>query len=480
MSSPVPVLGLLALLGPATALAQAAPFTLVALPDTQFYTCDDGSSCVASEDIFATQTEWIVANREALDIRFVTGLGDCVQDGDVVPQYRIADDALSLLEEDVASERPDGIPFGLAVGNRDQEPSGDPGSLSNPGSTTTVWNDWFGLDRFCPDGDCRSYYGDHYGGNNDNHYDLFEVNGYRFVVVHVEFMEFDSDLRRDVLDWADDVLDEHADRRAIVVSHYVMKTGVDGPFSDQGQALYDRLKQHENLFLMLGGHITGEGRRTDTLEGRKVHTVLADYQGREDGGAGFLRLLEFVPEDDEIRVRTYSPWLDAYETDGSSEFTLAYDMDGGEVEPPDPCAGAADTDGDGVCDPLDACAGDDAFPDHDGDGICNAGLTAGTLGRGQLATLTLRNAAPGAPVGFVASLSSAEGPRRCATGGTPCTTLQKTLVLATGTAGADGVATAQILVPTTVAAGRTIWLQGWQGTASGGGQTSPLVAAVVQ
>ena len=330
---PILALSILGLTWATPAHAQDEPFTLVALPDTQHYTCTDGSNCVADEQIFELQTEWIAANRDRLDIRFVAGLGDCVQDGDDTAHFEIADEALRTLEAATSSEHPDGIPYGLPVGNRDQFPSSSPGSIPSvddvlhpsQGSTTEDWNSWFGVDRYCPEGVCRSYYGDHFGLNNDNHYDLFEANGYRFVVVHVEFMETDSDLRRAVIAWADDVLEAHADRRAIVVSHYVMKTGTQGPFSDQGSALYQGLKEHPNLFLILGGHITGEGRRADVFEGRTVHTVLSDYQGREDGGQGWLRLLEFRPAEDLVSIETWSPWLDEFETDSSSQFTLPYE-----------------------------------------------------------------------------------------------------------------------------------------------------------
>jgi hypothetical protein len=58
-----------------------------------------------------------------------------------------------------------------------------------------------------------------------------------------------------------------------------------------------------------------------------VHTLLADYQNRANGGDGWLRLLEFSPAANEIQVRTYSPTRDEYETDEDSEFTLSYTMD---------------------------------------------------------------------------------------------------------------------------------------------------------
>jgi len=77
---------------------------------------------------------------------------------------------------------------------------------------------------------------------------------------------------------------------------------------------------------MLCGHVPGEGRRQDTFNGNTVHTMLSDYQGRTAGGNGWLRILEFSPANNEIRVKTYSPWLNQFENDADSEFNLPYDM----------------------------------------------------------------------------------------------------------------------------------------------------------
>ena len=63
-----------------------------------------------------------------------------------------------------------------------------------------------------------------------------------------------------------------------------------------------------------------------------MHTLLADFQDYPNGGNGFLRILHFSPEKNEIRVETYSPWLNQYETDSNSQFVLPYDM--GELSAP--------------------------------------------------------------------------------------------------------------------------------------------------
>ena len=45
-------------------------------------------------------------------------------------------------------------------------------------------------------------------------------------------------------------------------------------------------------------------------------------KSRENGGNGWLRLITFVPKENQIEFRTYSPSLDQYETDADSQFTL--------------------------------------------------------------------------------------------------------------------------------------------------------------
>ena len=79
---------------------------------------------------------------------------------------------------------------------------------------------------------------------------------------------------------------------------------------------------------MLCGHVTGEGRRSDTFNGNTIHTVESDYQGRTNGGNGWTRIMEFSPANNVIRVRTYSPTLSQFEADAdsSSQFTLPYNM----------------------------------------------------------------------------------------------------------------------------------------------------------
>jgi hypothetical protein len=82
-----------------------------------------------------------------------------------------------------------------------------------------------------------------------------------------------------------------------------------------------------NLFLMLGGHYDNEGMRQDPgSDGHAIYSLRSDYQTRANGGDGWLRLLRFSPEENKIYISTYSPYLDQYETDADSQFSLDYNM----------------------------------------------------------------------------------------------------------------------------------------------------------
>ncbi|MGE3180998.1 MAG: hypothetical protein AB7N71_05155 [Phycisphaerae bacterium] len=289
--------------------SKAQPFTLAALPDTQFYS-------QSFPQIFNAQTQWIINNAAALNVRYVAHLGDIVQTPQSLAQWQAADVAITILDQDPA------LPYGLSVGNHDQDPC-----CGGAPDGTTNFNLFFPFTRY--EG-LVDWYGGHYGSDNDNSYYFFSASGLDFLVIH---LEFDPTPSAAVLAWAENLLQTHPNHRGIVVTHYLTGTGNPSTFSAQGLATYNALRDNPNFFLMLGGHISGEGRRTDSFGGSMVHSLLADYQGRTNGGDGWLRLLEFHPADNRISIRTYSPTLNQFETDPDSEFSLTYDMGGESFSP---------------------------------------------------------------------------------------------------------------------------------------------------
>jgi hypothetical protein len=286
-----------------------ADFTLIGLPDTQFYTEQTNGG---NNNTFKAQTNWIVANKDALSIKHVSQLGDCVQNGDNGGndiEWKRADTSMKIIENPITTNLTDGIPYSMNVGNHDQSPGG------SAAGTTTFFNQYFGSSRFAT----RAYWGGNYGPNADNSYQLFSANGIDFIVVS---LEYDPSANASVISWANTLLQTYSTRKAIIVSHWIINA--DGTFGAQGQAVYNGLKANPNLMLMLCGHINpnGEARRSDVFNGKTVHTLLSDYQDI-NGGNGWLRIMAFSPATNTCAVKTYSPTLNQYQTDANSQFTIS-------------------------------------------------------------------------------------------------------------------------------------------------------------
>ncbi|MFZ4775923.1 MAG: metallophosphoesterase [Terrimicrobiaceae bacterium] len=136
-------------------VASGKDFTIVALPDTQFYSETYPKIAVA-------QTDWIVAHKEKLNIVYVAHLGDITNQGDDKPeQWPNAAAALYRLENPDTTGLPGGIPYGVVPGNHDHR------------GGTGQFNKFFGTGHFAG----RPYYGGHFGNGNNSHFDKFTAGG---------------------------------------------------------------------------------------------------------------------------------------------------------------------------------------------------------------------------------------------------------------------------------------------------------------
>ena len=266
-------------------------FTIIVLPDTQYYSDD-------YPWIFENQTRWIAENKESRNIVFVTHLGDLVDHWWSIEEWENANTSMSKLE---------GLPFGVFPGNNDG--IGTSNELTN-------YNNYFGFSRF----NNESWYGGAYQNVNTNNYQLFSAGGDDYLIFHIQFNPSDN-----ILVWAGDVIDQYPGRRVIVSTHdFVHGFYPTISRSTIGRIIWKKLVEPhaDQIFLVLSGHYENEVRITSLVEDNFVHQLLSDYQGRSNGGDCWLRIIEFFPSIDEIAIKTYSPYLNKYETDSNSQFIL--------------------------------------------------------------------------------------------------------------------------------------------------------------
>ena len=299
---------------PSTALpATTAPdaFTLIALPDTQFYSS-------SYPETFAAQTQWIADNKDRLNIVYVAHLGDVVDAGYDSTQWTHARRAMSRL---------DGlVPFGVAPGNHDLylNPAED-----SPNSTFVQL---FGPG--CPWFNGKGWYG---GASSTgfSSWQKISIGGQALI-----FLNLDDGAKAEELAWGQTILDRHRGTPTIMVTHsYLNAAGVrhaqaylHDPGRLSAQQMWDGLvRRNSQIFMVLCGHTHGQARQIAWNDaGLPVHELLSDYQMLDNGGNGFLRIMTFYPAANRIDVRTWSPTLQrdlrTSDTPGDGAFTLGVDF----------------------------------------------------------------------------------------------------------------------------------------------------------
>jgi len=316
--------------------------TLVAIPDTQFY-------AQSFPDTFNTMMQWIVDETPSRDIRMAMHMGDITDNNNTLEWSRSLE-AIGRLNNTT--------PYILAQGNHDVGPGG------NAADRSTRMNDYFPVSVVSLQ---PTFGGTLEPGRVENSYSLFDWGGRDWIVIALEWSPRDATLA-----WAGSILDQHADRDAIVITHaymhrderrmdhledtfsgspYSYGTASDpGGVNDGGDIWRGLITQHDNVRMVLSGHITGDGILSSTTPlGNTVHQMLVDYQSLRFGGDGFLRYYEIVPGSNTVRARTFSPKENRYKTGPTNHFEFELDP----APAPLRAACAADLTGDGVLDERD-------------------------------------------------------------------------------------------------------------------------------
>ena len=304
-------------------VAAADPFTIAVLPDTQFYS-------ESFPSIFNAQTDWIVAQRQIRNIVFATQLGDLVQNGERgadrnLTEWQRADAAMDRLDGNLAST-PDGVlPYTALIGNHDYV------TVSDKTSGNARYQEFFSPTRYAS----RSWYLEG-SANVGGHAVLFQGGGYTFLSLSLQYEALDSDLK-----WAQEIIDAYPGVPTILLTHsYLNPSSLQRQRTIQGnnagtpnagnsgESLFQNFVfHHPQIFLVMNGHFSGEYHQVSTnIAGQSVVEMVMDYQSRTNGGDGWMRLLEFDLQAGKIQARTYSPTLNAFETDANSEFEIQIDF----------------------------------------------------------------------------------------------------------------------------------------------------------
>ena len=305
---------------PATPDFVPGSWTMVLLPDTQIYS-------EQLPGLFTLQTHWIVKNKDKFNIRYVLTLGD-ITNGDTDREWQHAQEALTELDGQV--------PYALVPGNHDYTPHGNAASGKsglNKYLPASKFKDWPTFGGVMKDGDITSSY------------HLFSAGGTDWILLALEWAP-----RNETVQWANDVLAKYPERKAILATHaylyddstrydFAAKKDTqnwnphtyasDAPVND-GEELWQKLVRKNNFVFTFNGHVCHTPNCTGFLSskndrGKLVHQMLVDYQARNLGGEGYLRILEFLPDGRTVHVKSYSPLYDTYLPDPANQFTVELD-----------------------------------------------------------------------------------------------------------------------------------------------------------
>ncbi len=312
---PIKKLSVLALIACA-GLAHAQPGTLVALPDTQFY-----SDSAIRFPQFLQQTNFIKDFRSAYNIQFVSHLGDIVQNGSVLIEWQRADEAMDVLDTIVPE-----LPYAAVPGNHDYA------STSNKATLAANYVNNFGASRYAGK---PWYIGS--TSNGWNHAQLVTIAGRQYLHLALEWLPASLVAGQDdSIAWAQGIINTYPNVPTILSTHeYIIDDfTVTNGRSAGGEAIWQQLVRNNNqIFLTLNGHFHrgtdgDDGERYEVATnnfGRPVHQLLSDYQAYPNGGDAFLRMYVFNEPANTIHTVSYSPKVNAVNAAGAglSRFFVA-------------------------------------------------------------------------------------------------------------------------------------------------------------
>jgi len=216
-----------------------------------------------------------------------------------------------------------GIPFGLTTGNHDvggtsDNPYGSSGVNNLDDSLKyDLFDTFFGETAFSS----QSYYG---GCSIDSRvrYDYVKIGNQDFMFLYLGWgsQKLGDHVSSNDINYAKGILSSNMDKEVVLLIHdYLTALGVK---TQTGNLIFNSLvKPYKNIKFVLCGHTNGISTQLDYIDDdndgisdRAVLQLLTNFQEEENlFGASFCRLLKFDFTNSRIYLDVYSPYLNDYE-----------------------------------------------------------------------------------------------------------------------------------------------------------------------
>lgn len=235
--------------------------------------------------VFQAMGEWIAAQEEPLNIRYIVQTGDLVDNGYVKKQW----DSFDIMAKQFFGK----IPYLPIAGNHDL------------GIKLQQYDAYLEIPYV------KAIPKEQTFENGKAVYAEFQAGGQDFLLLGAGWGADISSVA-----WMNSVLRSHPNHIAILLFHSYVTA--KGDLAYQGDEMRDLVvAKNPNVRLVLSGHIRGSGYRLeefdddgDGIMDRQVHAMLYNYQEYPSYGSGQLRVLSFDTATRDIHVSTYSPYTD--------------------------------------------------------------------------------------------------------------------------------------------------------------------------
>ncbi|WP_446776729.1 metallophosphoesterase [Macellibacteroides fermentans] len=297
-------------------------FSMILLGDPQGYTKYD-----INQPLFDLCTAWIADNIKNLNIRAVLCTGDLVeQNENIVRNRRMVNQTSKEMwtaASNAFSRLDNKVPYIIAPGNHDY------GYVSAENGMTH-FPEYINFERNSAWRDiCVSNIPNRTGISSLENaaFEFDEPNWGKILIITSEFAPRDT-----VLYWAKDLVakPKYKNHKVFFITHSFLRERTAERTNNEKYAIYPRnwgqdiweklIEPSENINFVICGHTGKPGEFEDNVayrkdknqKGKTVHQMMFNVQtiggGWEgNGGDGWLRILEFMPDGKTIKVRTYSP-----------------------------------------------------------------------------------------------------------------------------------------------------------------------------